>query len=284
MNIGNIKTTTLLLVGATCLASCNSDDKNDGLDKIVNAQNATAGTYHTTGFILMYTNHTGNKRHLYSYCRDNAPVTRDQLAENVEEIYDDGACFNRSTRCTYVQDGNLLYFGGAAEGTTIMHETVGHSVTAIAYNQQPLIYFDVEVSTPTDENCQNDSKLTIPVLNGKYIGYAYRIVQIDQSTPRAAISRSEAIVLNCVDGICAPEENQAIDSSLDFRAKHSDGGDYLLSDLVKPDDANSYQFSAVTSSNGTIISGVSYPVTANNEPLNCSYETCITYTFEKVNN
>lgn len=255
----------------------------DGLDRYLAVENQVDGTLVAN---VVGIRGSASTRNLEAVCYEFEPLTREQIEGQADEIYSNGACFYNYSTCAYVTDNAILTTNAFSRIFFTPQSNGGYSEVGIFYTGNVASsQFYAEAGIKLSQCTMGTPE--IPLLNGKYQGYAYYIDDSTVDLSKQSLIKSSKIVLKCVNSDCTPENDNVIEGlggSLNLSPISSGDGDYILTQFVTPDNTKGYQFWGTTSNDGKIISALAYPVGTSADYSDCYSGECFFLAFEKIAN
>jgi hypothetical protein len=255
----------------------------DGINKLMAINDQVTGRYRANSITL---NEADGKRTPMASCVEFTRPTNAEVEAAADEVFSNGACFGGYSECAYVAGNSLLTNTNADRTVFVAHSNGSYSETEIFQTGNSMSGQFYSEAGIKDSNCTTGETVVIPVLQGRYEGYAYSVDTLSSSNVlRQELLRSAKIVLECLNGFCNPISEDVIydtGSGFDFNPINSGSGDYILFDLSTPQNTQDYQFWGTTSSDGTVVTGLAYPVGTGADFVDCYNGGCFTLAFEKV--
>ncbi|MDO6748452.1 hypothetical protein [Gilvimarinus sp. 1_MG-2023] len=255
-------------------------DEPRGLDKIVNLHNSMEGNYKVNSLTISGAN---SERDIASECRTESPISIAGLQNDASDISQHGACFNDYSTCTYVTGDAMLTttaFGREFRAVTPTGDYSGVVTTDVLFTGS----FKAIAGQKIDA-CDDGGDAFIPVIEGVYEGYRYD-VDTSKTLDKQALVRSEKVVMDCLEGVCVPRDDNVIrvmtSSGFDLSVSHSAAAPYILNQFSTPDNTRGYQFWGTTTDDGSTITGLAFPVGTGAGYRECNAGECFFLSFYKV--
>ncbi|MDO3386830.1 hypothetical protein QWI17_13365 [Gilvimarinus sp. SDUM040013] len=282
---------TVLLV-STMLSACGGGGDNlgpssgsgsdgpRGLEKIVNLHNKMGSSYKVNSLTISGAN---SERAVTSECSTESTISTVGLQGDASEISQNGACFNDYSTCTYVTGDAMLtttLFGREFRAVTPTGDYSGVVTTDVLFTGS----FKAIAGQKIDA-CDDGGDAVIPVIEGVYEGYRYDI-DTSKTLDKQALVRSEKVVMDCLEGVCVPRDDNVIrvmtSSGFDLSVSHSAAAPYILNQFSTPDNTRGYQFWGTVTDDGNTITGLAFPVGTGAGYSECNAGECFFLSFYRV--